>query len=119
MKHVSLRLKLQSSEDIKRRFAIEKQGKVQMFIDSEVLRRCVPYVPQDKSDLIKSGQIGTVIGSGTVRYVAPYARRWYYMPAQFQGAPKRGNYWFERMKKAGGAAAIARGAKKIMAKGSD
>lgn len=119
MKHVSLKLKLQSNDDIKRRFAIEKQGKVQMFIDSEVLRRCVPYVPKNKSDLIKSGQIGTVIGSGTVRYVAPYARRWYYMPANFQGAPKRGNYWFERMKREGGAAAIARGAKRIMAKGSD
>lgn len=31
-------------------------------------------------------------------YWTLYGRKWYYMPAHFQGAPERGNYWFERMK---------------------
>lgn len=118
MMSFKLRVKLQTADEIRKRFNLEKSGRVQMFIDSEVLRRCAPYVPHNDGDLIKSGTIHTVIGSGYVRYATPYARRWYYTPAEFQGAPKRGTYWFERMKKEGGAVAIARGASKIMAKGS-
>ena len=38
------------------------------------------------------------MGSGEIVYNTPYARRWYYMPADFQEAPERGNYWFDRMK---------------------
>ena len=72
--------------------------RVQRFIDSEVLRLCDPKVPKDQGTLIKSGEANTQIGSGEVKYYTPYARRWYYMPAQFQQAPERGNYWFERMK---------------------
>lgn len=88
--------------------------KAQEFVDSEVLRRCAPYVPRDTGELIRSGTRETRLGSGRVIYRTPYARRWYYRPANFHGAPKRGNYWFERMKAAGGAKAILRGAAKIM-----
>ena len=77
---------------------LENGGKVQKFIDSDVLRLCENKVPKDTNNLIESAIANTQIGSGDVRYRAPYARRWYYMPAQFQGAPERGNYWFERMK---------------------
>ena len=76
----------------------------QKFVDSEVLRRCNPYVPKDTGELIRSGIRETRIGSGRVIY-----RR----PGSFPDAPKRGNYWFERMKAAGGARAILRGAAKI------
>ena len=55
-------------------------------------------MPKDSNALIESGVINTNIGSGEVVYNTPYARRWYYMPANFQEAPQRGNYWFERMK---------------------
>lgn len=55
-------------------------------------------MPKDTGALIASGKIHTQIGSGEVRYRTVYARRWYYMPANFQQAPERGNYWFERMK---------------------
>ena len=64
-----------------------------------VLRLCEPKVPKDSNALIESGIINTNIGSGEVVYNTPYARRWYYMPADFQDAPERGNYWFERMKR--------------------
>ena len=84
----------------------EKFRGTQMFIDSEVLRLCSPYIPKDTGILIQSGTMHTNIGSGEVRYDTPYARRWYYMPARFeQGSGSgmksigRGNYWFERMKK--------------------
>ena len=47
--------------------------------------------------LIKSGQLGTVIGSGVLEYTAPYARRQYYENAGKSGG-NRGKLWFERMK---------------------
>lgn len=81
----------------------------QKFVDSEVLRRCDPFVPKDTGELIRSGIRETRLGSGRVVYRTPYARKWYYKPANFQGAPKRGNYWFERMKNSGGKEAILRG----------
>lgn len=92
---------------------LNKGGDVQKFIDSEVLRRCEPMVPLRDEFLIKSGIENTKIGTGVVKYQTPYARRWYYEPANFTGAPMRGNYWFERMKKNGGKDAILRGAAKI------
>ena len=102
------------------RLGIEEGGPVQRFIDSEVLRKCQPYVPMDTGMLIRSGILHTKIGSGEVKYRTPYARRWYYIPASFQGgsgkgteALGRGNYWFERMKNKGGREAILRGAQKL------
>lgn len=88
--------------DIKKsieRRGLEAQGRVQQFIDSEVLRLCDPYVPMDRGILKQSGTQHTRIGSGRVVYKTPYARRMYYNPQyNFQGAPMRGAYWFERMK---------------------
>lgn len=77
---------------------LEKHGEVQVYIDSKCLEYCEPKVPKDENALIESGIINTDIGSGEVVYMTPYARRWYYMPANFQEAPERGNYWFQRMK---------------------
>ncbi len=77
---------------------LEEGGKVQQFIDSECLRLCEPKVPKRDNILIQSGRIHTKIGSGQLEYRTPYARRWYYQPANFNQAPERGNYWFERMK---------------------
>lgn len=92
---------------------LDERGRVQQYIDSEVLRLCEPYVPRDIGTLIESGILCTDVGSGVVQYNTPYARLWYYTPARFQGAPKRGNYWFERMKNEGGAQSILAGAARI------
>lgn len=92
---------------------LEQNGKVQSFIDSEALRLSEPYVPLDQGGIIDSGITHTIIGSGQVKYRTLYARKWYYMPANFQGAPRRGNYWFERMKNEGGKEKILAGAKKL------
>lgn len=90
-----------------------KMKEAQRFVDGEVLRLCDPFVPQDTGMLIGSGIRSTEIGSGKVIWYTPYARRWYYIPANFNGAPMRGNYWFERMKNSGGKKAILRGAAEI------
>ena len=101
---------MKPSKEILKERGLAPYGAVQKVIDSEILRLCVPYVPLQDSTLIKSGTIHTKIGSGLVVYSTPYARRHYYRPARFNGAPKRGNYWFERMKKEGGKEKILKAA---------
>lgn len=87
-------------------------SRAQCFVDSEVLRNSDPLTPRLTGALIKSGTLGTVIGSGEVSYNAPYARRQYY---EHNGQGLRGPKWFERMKTANkdkileGAEKIARG----------
>lgn len=73
----------------------------QMVVDSEVLRYCSPLVPLRTSMLEKSGTLGTVLGSGEVKYITPYARLQYYQTAQSRSYDsRRGAKWFERMKTA-------------------
>ena len=75
--------------------------KRQRIIDSEVLRLCAPMVPKRTGALERSGTLGTVIGSGEVKYIAPYARYQYYKTASSRGYDhRRGGMWFERMKTA-------------------
>lgn len=63
----------------------------QEFVDSECIRRMNPETPRRTGALIKSATLGTVIGSGEINQIAPYARRQYY-------EHKEKSYWFERMK---------------------
>lgn len=71
----------------------------QEFIDNEVLRFCAARVPFDTGMLQKSGILGTVVGSGEVKYIAPYAAYQYYNTSTSRGYDsKRGAYWFERGK---------------------
>ena len=53
-------------------------GKVQKFIDSEVIRLCDPKVPFATGVLKHSAITASVIGQGMVVYAAPYARYLYY-----------------------------------------
>lgn len=109
MSGFKVNLHLNSSQKMLCDRGLSKMGSVQKIIDSEVLRRSTPYIPMQSGNLIKSGITGTVIGSGEVQYIAPYARRQYYHNAGRgrQGLAKRnahnykclrGKQWFERMK---------------------
>lgn len=69
----------------------ESFSRAQEFVDSECLRYMNPLTPRRTGMLIKSGTLGTVIGSGCIEYLAPYARRQYY-------EHKTKARWFERMK---------------------
>ena len=66
-------------------------SKAQEFVDSECLRYMNPLTPRRTGMLIKSGTLGTVIGSGSIEYLAPYARRQYY---EHRSKAR----WFETMK---------------------
>lgn len=83
-------------------FAVQRAmmfGQVQCFVDSEVLRLMQPYTPLRTGMLIKSATLGTVIGSGRIKQTTPYAARQYYTTATTRSYdPRRGAYWFERMK---------------------
>jgi len=112
------RMELDSIDMILARRGLEEGGRVQQFIDNEVLKLCEPYIPRDAGTLIDSGILNTEIGSGQVVWCTSdqhgegYAVRWYYQPANFQGAPRRGNHWFDRMMNEGGREAIVAGAAK-------
>lgn len=94
-------------------------GPVQHIIDSETLRLMGPFVPFNTGELIDNGIRNTRIGSGSIIYSGPYARRLYYHP-EFHfsekgnsetGGAGRGGYWFERMKANGGKEQILKAAK--------
>lgn len=69
----------------------ESFSKAQQFVDSECLRYMNPLTPRRTGMMIKSATLGTVIGSGSIEYIAPYARRQYY-------EHKTKAKWFETMK---------------------
>lgn len=95
-------------------------GRVQKYIDSEVIRLMASYTPKESGALIDSAEKLTDIGSGEVKQggkSVPYARKLYYYEkslgargVRWSGGAPRGSYWFDRMKNEGGAKAILRGA---------
>jgi hypothetical protein len=88
----------------------------QKYLDNQVLMDCEPYMPLLTGTLIRSGIMGTHIGSGKLQWITPYARRQYYLgrlPGMSQAGPLRGRYWFERAKVANKHKWIA-GVEKIM-----
>ena len=82
------------------------QGKVQTFIDSEIVRLSDPYVPSDTTALRKSVFTKTDFGSGQIIYSIygnPTGRNtWNDTTSRFQDAPKRGSFWTMRMLNEGG-----------------
>ncbi len=93
----------------------------QKYVDGEVLRLCDPYIPEDSSNLIKSGVIATKIGSGEVIWDTSrvgggqkYAKKMYYGNYNFRGAPIKGNHWGTRAMQNGGYKAIKKGVGEIL-----
>lgn len=100
---ISVTLHIDPEDTMISRRELQKGGKAQKYVDSEVLRCCDKYVPMDTGTLKRSGVTSTVIGSGMVHYGTPYARRNYYENCGRgnEGTAKgglRGRLWFERMK---------------------
>lgn len=96
---------IKNTSDLLRSRGLNEGGAGQKACDSEVISVMTPYTPKETGALIMSATRLTKIGSGLIRQggsSAPYGRRWYYEPANFNGAPMRGNYWFSRSMQAGG-----------------
>lgn len=111
----NLKARLVWSPDFKPRWQ-QSYSNAQMFVDSEVLRLSEPYVPLLTGTLIRTGILGTDVGSGLVEWIAPYAKKQYYSPrpAGSHSGPLRGPFWFERMKADKGSR-IIKGAKQVIA----
>lgn len=78
---------------------------MQRYIDTAAVRYCDKYVPMRTGTLKKA--LGTVYGSGKVRYNTPYAaKNYYHNKGRGSGGTAyggfRGRLWFERMKAAMG-----------------
>lgn len=97
--NISAKVNIDEYGKIIEKRGLESGGKVQQIIDSEVLRRCDPYVPKDSGMLIDSGIIATDIGSGEVVYETPYAKKQYY-DTNLQHSGKRTHHFFEVVKAA-------------------
>jgi len=117
-------LEMKSTDILKKNRGLEPMGKVQKFIDQEVIRLMAPYTPYRQGILEKSATMGTKIGSGEINQISPYARFQYYgkvMVSPVTGSPwasmgeskiltdrdlvhdktrhpMAGPFWFERMK---------------------
>lgn len=108
---------INSNNDLLKKRGLENRGRVQKYVDKEVIRLMTPYTPKESGELIRSATRLTDIGSGLVKQggkSAPYARKWYYTQAKFTGAPMRGTYWFKRAMQNGGAKTILKGVKDIL-----
>lgn len=108
---------INSNNDLLKKRGLENKGRVQKYVDKEVIRLMTPYTPKESGELIRSATRLTDIGSGLIRQggkSAPYARKWYYTQAKFTGAPMRGTYWFKRAMQNGGAKTILKGVKDIL-----
>lgn len=119
---VNTRVEVDNINRILNRHGLGVRGRAQQYIDSEVLRQSAPYLPHQTGMLRDSGIHGTDIGSGEVIWNSPYAKFLYYGKVMigmeshspwaksgekkvktnrnlaYHGAPKRGAFWFERMK---------------------
>lgn len=100
---IKVTLQVAPANELLARRGLQKGGRGQKYIDSEVLRCCDSYIPMQTGKLKQSGTTSTVVGSGMVHYNTPYARKNYYDNKGMgnQGlncGGKRGRLWFERMK---------------------
>lgn len=100
---INLSFKIKPTNELLERRGLQPGGRVQKYIDSEVLRYSDPYVPFLSGKLKGSGITSTIVGSGLVHYNTPYARKNYYKNRGngIQGLNNggiRGRLWFERMK---------------------
>ena len=94
---------MKPTREIIERRGLQKGGRVQKFVDSEVIRYSDPYIPMQQGILKKSHKPATIVGSGLVKYDTPYARKQYYSNSGngkegINNGGMRGRLWFERMK---------------------
>lgn len=98
-KNGEVKAKLEWNENFTKKYN-NRFTKVQKYVDSTVLRFCEPYTPLVTGTLIKTGILGTIVGSGEIQYLAPYSKKVYYSNSAIgrPTGPLRGPRWFERMK---------------------
>lgn len=87
---MKMNLKIDPPNKMLEKRGLDDQGKVQKYVDKKVLQLSETYIPARNLVLTKSGTTGTVIGSGLVQWVSPYARFQFYgklMISPITGSP--------------------------------
>lgn len=74
--------------------------------DKKTWEACEPFTPKKTGALIQSGKLGSVFGTGILKWVAPYATYQYYLKRE-PSPGLRGPFWFQRMKELYGNEIIA------------
>lgn len=118
------KLYIKANDAMMKERGLGEMGKVQKYVDQEVIRLMGPYTPYDTGILEGAATRGTKIGTGEINQIAPYARFQYYgkvMVSSITGSPwamrgekkvltdrdlvhdtskhpMAGPFWFERMK---------------------
>lgn len=69
-----LTIKTKSIKEIKKEIGLEKQGKLQKFVDKTVSEALQPFVSFDSGTQEKSIKSATVLGSGLIIINVPYAQ---------------------------------------------
>lgn len=102
--------------DCVKTLGLDEKGRVVNFIANEIMRLSDDYVPFDLAEKYPNpGRLKNSVHieeQSDVVWNTPYARRWYYEDANFQGAPTRGRLWVDRMLQNGGLREIENGARK-------
>lgn len=92
---MKIRCKLDiSPEKIAAAHGLGANGRLQLALGREVMRRCDKYVPYDTGRLKGSARLSP--GGRTLSYSAPYAAAQYYLPYRHSN-PLRGRFWEKRM----------------------
>lgn len=94
MIHFNVNIEIEGVEKLQDKFSLN--GIAQKTLDEEIKKDSSKKVPLDQGALQSSVQANS--SPGRIIWHTPYAKRWYYEPANFAGAPERGNRWFERAK---------------------
>ncbi len=92
---VSFRFKSKSADEIIKKRGLQKGGRVQKFVDSEVMRQMEPYMPKQTGTMIESMVLATEVGSGEVVVNTPYAGK---VSKKARKNGQRGAQFFERFK---------------------
>lgn len=112
----AVEIKLDNFKNIEKRLGLDEDGKVTEFFRNKVDSYCDPYIPFSGGSGVHLKDLKTYPNKSTIQYEAPYAhyhfkgkkaigpsrpagikRKISDIDMEYQGAPKRGPNWAERM----------------------
>jgi len=104
-------------QDFIKNLGLLPRGRIQTFIDSEMVRLADPKVPSDTTHTRKSVFINTIFGLGKIIYDIYYQFMYQDTSRRYQDAPTRGAFWVHRMLNEGGREKILLGVRRLLARG--
>jgi len=104
-------------QDFIKNLGLLPKGKIQTFINIEMVRFADPKVPSDTTHTRKSVFINTIFGLGKIIYDIYHKHMYEDTSKRYQDAPRRGAFWVHRMLNEGGREKIILAVKRLLARG--